>query len=295
LRATLPQRTVAQLPGLGAAVDRYQRSVAALERVLALRELPVDETGAGAVLPEAVRDIRLDRVWSAYPGRAPVLRDLSMVIPAGRTTAIVGTSGAGKTTIAKLLLRFHEPVAGRLLLGDSDLRGLRLADLRRSIGFVSQDAVLFDDTVAENIRYGSFDATDEQVAVAAHLAGAAAFVVAMPESYRTVVGERGVTLSGGQRQRIALARVILRDPPVAILDEATSGVDNETEAAIQRALRDFSRHRTVVVIAHRLSTVRHADLIYVLGDGGVLEAGTHTRLLERDGAYAALWRLQIGE
>ncbi|MGH3564670.1 MAG: ABC transporter ATP-binding protein [Pseudonocardia sp.] len=294
----LPQLVLARLPGLGEAVDQYQRTVAALGRVLHLRDLPVEsgETGRGLDVARVTGEMALDGVTFAYPGRPPVLRGLSLRIAAGKTTGIVGITGAGKTTIAKLLLRFQDVASGRVLLDGHDIREVRLHDLRNAIGFVAQDAFLFDGTAGDNIRYGSFDADPERVVSAARLAEADAFVEALPARYDTMIGERGVTLSGGQKQRISLARAIVKSAPILILDEATSAVDNETEAAIQRALTDFAGDRTLVIIAHRLSTTRHADWIYVLDTGGVIaEEGTHHELLERGGVYASLWRLQIGE
>lgn len=294
----LPQIVLWKLPALGDATEQYQRTVGALERVLDLRHLPVEpgQEGRHLEMAQVSGDMVLDGVTFAYPGRPPILRDVSLRIAARRTTGIVGVTGAGKTTIAKLLLRFYDPVDGRVLLDGVDLRELNLQDLRMAIGFVGQDAFLFDGTVRDNIRYGSFDADLGKVVEAAQLAEADSFVEALPSRYDTSIGERGVTLSGGQKQRVSLARAILKDAPIVILDEATSAVDNETEAAIQRALKDFARDRTMVIIAHRLSTIRHADWIYVMGQGGVIsEEGTHHELLERDGVYAALWRLQIGE
>jgi ATP-binding cassette, subfamily B, bacterial len=296
--AGLPHMFLGRLPGLGNAVDQYHRTVAALDRVQHLRGLPIEPDDGGRRLDaaEIQGEMVLDGVTFAYPGRPPVLRDLSMRIAPGRTTGIVGVTGSGKTTIAKLLMRLEDVTSGQVLLDGVDIRDLRLQDLRSAIGFVGQDAFLFDGTVGENIRYGSFDASPEQVARAARVAEADDFVEALPARYDTTIGERGVMLSGGQKQRIALARAILKSAPIVILDEATSAVDNETEAAIQRALADFARDRTMVIIAHRLSTIRHADWIYVLGEGGrVVEAGTHQELLDYGGVYASLWHLQIAE
>jgi ATP-binding cassette subfamily B protein len=208
---------------------------------------------------------------------------------------VVGLTGAGKSTIVKLVLRLYEPTGGAVTLDGVDVRELTFADLRGAIGLVSQDVFLFDGTVRENIAYGDPEASAERIEAAARLAEAHEFIEALPRGYDTLVGERGQKLSGGQRQRVSIARAIVRDPPILVLDEATSSVDNETEAAIQRSLETVSRDRTTLVIVHRLSTVRHADRIHVLEDGRVTEAGTHDELLGGGGLYAALWRVQTGE
>ncbi|MFB7665983.1 ATP-binding cassette domain-containing protein [Kitasatospora sp. NPDC056138] len=294
----LPQMVLLRMNRLGGIVDQYQRTLAAHDRVQRLRALPVEADGTGGPFDgEKVHgEIVLDKVTFAYPGRPPVLEDLSLTIPAGQVTALVGATGSGKTTIAKLLMRFQDAESGSVLLDGRDVHDLTRRDLRQAIGFVAQDPFLFDGTIADNIRYGSFGASDEAVVEAATMAEAHAFVATLPDGYDTVIGERGAALSGGQRQRIALARAILKDAPVVILDEATSAVDNETEAAIQRTLRRFAAERTMVVIAHRLSTVRHADRIYVMDKGGVVaEQGTHDELLAQHGLYASLWHLQAGE
>ncbi|MGW7544533.1 ATP-binding cassette domain-containing protein [Streptomyces sp. NPDC054770] len=294
----LPQMVMLRMNRLGGIVDQYQRTITAYDRVQRLCALPVETDGTGGPLDaeKARGEIVLDKVTFAYPDRPPALEDLSLTIPAGRVTALVGATGSGKTTIAKLLMRFQNADIGSVLLDGRDVRELSRHDLRHAIGFVAQDPFLFDGTVADNIRYGSFGASDEAVTEAAMKAEAHTFVATLPDGYDTVIGERGAALSGGQRQRIALARAILKDAPVVILDEATSAVDNETEAAIQRALRVFAADRTVLVIAHRLSTVRHADRIYVMDKGGVVaEQGTHDELLAQHGLYASLWQLQAGE
>ncbi|MFJ6138783.1 ATP-binding cassette domain-containing protein [Kitasatospora sp. NPDC092286] len=294
----LPQMVLLRMNRLGGIVDQYQRTLAAYDRVHRLRALPVETEGTGGPLDtEKVRgEIVLDDVTFAYPGRPPVLEDLSLTIPAGRVTALVGATGSGKTTVAKLLMRFQDAESGSVLLDGRDVRDLPRRDLRDAVGFVAQDPFLFDGSIADNIRYGSFEAPDEALVEAATMAEAHTFIATLPDGYDTVIGERGAALSGGQRQRIALARAILKDAPVVILDEATSAVDNETEAAIQRTLRRFGAERTMVVIAHRLSTVRHADRIYVMDKGGVVaEQGTHDELLAQHGLYASLWQLQAGE
>jgi ATP-binding cassette subfamily B protein len=223
------------------------------------------------------------------------LRGLELSMPAGETTAIVGATGAGKTTVIKLLLRFYDVTGGSITLDGIDLRELALADLRDAVGLVSQDVFLFHGTVEENIAYGRRDASLDEVIAAAKVAEAHDFIEALPQGYDTVVGERGQKLSGGQRQRVSLARAVLKDPPVLVLDEATSSVDNETEAAIQRSLARLAVDRTTLIIAHRLSTVRHANRIYVLDAGRVAEVGTHDELVAAGGLYSALWRVQTGE
>jgi ATP-binding cassette subfamily B protein len=238
--------------------------------------------------------IRFEAVDFAYPGRAPLLRGFNLEIPAGSTVGIVGATGSGKSTIVKLLLRLYELQGGTIRLDGQPVDQLQLADLRRAIGLVSQEVFLFHGTVAENIAYGSFEAPRRAIERAAQLAEASRFIEALPQGYDTVVGERGQRLSGGQRQRIALARAILKNPPVLILDEATAAVDNETEAAIQRSLDWITAERTTLVIAHRLSTVRHADRIVVLEQGRIVESGSHEQLIASGGAYVNLWRVQAG-
>ncbi len=230
-----------------------------------------------------------------YGEGAPVLKHVTLRVQPGDTVAFVGQTGSGKSTLMKLLLRFYEPTSGEILLDQQNIETLALSDLRRAIGFVSQDVFLFQGTIRDNIAYGSVDAAREAVEAAAEAAEATEFIANMPDGYDTTVGERGQKLSGGQRQRLSIARALLKNPPVLILDEATSAVDNETEAAIQRSLQRISHSRTTLVIAHRLSTIVHANRIFVLDAGEIAEQGTHEELLRRRGIYAALWAVQTGE
>jgi ATP-binding cassette, subfamily B, bacterial len=292
----LTQRLLWPLTRLGETLDQYQRAMASTNRVMSLLDTPFEIHAGDRALPAAeVRGaVELRGVTFAYGGAAPALRDVSLSVPAGWTVGVVGSTGSGKSTLIKLLLRLYEVETGEITLDGVPIRALRLEDLRGAVGLVSQDVFLFHGTVRENIVYGSWGATDAEVERAARLAEAHDFVERLPRGYDTVVGERGQKLSGGERQRVALARAILKDPPVLVLDEATSAVDNETEAAIQRALEQVTRGRTTVAIAHRLSTVRNADRIYVLERGRVAEQGTHDELLARGGLYGALWRVQTG-
>ncbi len=310
----MTQRLLWPLTRLGETFDLYQRAMASSRRILDL--LAVDPTIVDGphALPRPLRgEVRFDDVRFAYGpgadtgtgtageggiGRAParlVLDGFDLVVPAGETHAIVGSTGAGKSTVVKLLLRLHDAASGRVSLDGVDVEHVPLVELRQAIGYVGQDVFLFQGTVRENLAYGRPDATDDELVRAARLAEAHDFIGGLPDGYDTIVGERGQKLSGGQRQRLSIARAILKDPPVLVLDEATSAVDNETEAAIQRSLELVGRDRTVIVIAHRLSTVRHADRIHVLEEGRVVESGTHDELVAARGLYAALWRIQTGE
>ncbi|AHG01352.1 hypothetical protein HALLA_02920 (plasmid) [Halostagnicola larsenii XH-48] len=240
--------------------------------------------------------VEYDDVSFGYdPDEEYVLEGISFEIDPGETVAFVGPTGAGKSTVVRLLMRMYEADEGAVMIDDHDVREVTLSSLRDAIGYVSQENYLFGGTVEENIAYGTFDATDEEVVAAAKAAQAHGFISELPAGYETEAGEEGVKLSGGQRQRIALARVILSDPQILVLDEATSDVDTETEMLIQRSIDDITADRTTFVIAHRLSTIRNADTILVLEDGRIVERGTHESLLEEDGLYANLWKVQAGE
>ncbi len=290
----LTQRLLWPLVRLGDTLDQYQRAMASTKRVMNLLDTPIMIHPGEMTLATVRGELELQEVTFAYRDRAPVLENLSLKIPAGKTIAIVGATGSGKSTIVKLLLRFYEVQSGSITLDGIELRQLQLQDLRRCIGFVSQDVFLFHGTVSENIAYGSFDATEAEIIAAARVAEAHDFIVQLPYGYDTIVGERGQKLSGGQRQRIAIARAVLKNPPILILDEATSAVDNETEAAIQRSLDRITQNRTTIAIAHRLSTIRKTDRIYVMERGKIVESGRHEELLAQSGIYASLWQVQMG-
>jgi ATP-binding cassette subfamily B protein len=293
----MTQRLLWPLTALGETLDLYQRAMASCRRIFGvLRVEPAILPGTVDLTTPVRGAVRFDDVHFAYNvGRDHVLHGLSLDVPAGETHAIVGATGSGKSTVVKLLLRLYEPTSGQITLDGQLLSDLTFTSLRGAMGFVAQDVFLFHGTVRENLTYGRPDATDAEVRRAAELAEAATFIEAMPQGYDTLVGERGQKLSGGQRQRLTIARAILRDPAVLVLDEATSAVDNETEAAIQRSMAKVSAGRTTIVIAHRLSTVRHAHRIHVMEAGRVIESGTHEELVADGGLYAALWRVQTGE
>ena len=294
----MTQRLLWPLTRLGETFDLYQRAMASSTRVLDVLGSPTELT-QGDVVPDRAEivssDVVLENVTFQYPGREPLFNDLSLTFNAGNTTGVVGSTGAGKTTLVRLLLRFAEPNEGQVRWCNTPIETWDLHALRSSIALVDQHITLFPTTILENIRYGNPHASDEEVRRAAEVAEAAEFVEALPDRWGTLVGEGGHRLSGGQRQRVAIARAVLKDAPLLVLDEATSAVDNETEAALQRSIQRISQNRTTVVIAHRLSTIRNADRILVLENGALVEDGTHEALLEENGVYARLWAVQTGE
>ena len=289
MRLLPPLKQLSQTPATA------QQSLAAAERLFDVLDRPTEaQLDHGRIAVDELRDgITFDRVSFAYDGD-PVLSDVSFVARKGEVIALVGASGAGKSTLVDLIPRFYEPTAGRILLDGVDTRDITLTSLRSLVGIVSQDTILFNDTVLSNVAYGAEGRyTHKQIEAAARAANAHEFIAALPDGYETVLGERGTRLSGGQRQRIAIARALLTDPPILILDEATSALDAESERLVQEAVERLLAGRTVFVIAHRLSTVQHADCILVLERGRIVERGTHRELLERRGAYHRLHALQF--
>jgi len=292
----LTQRLLWPLTRVAENVDLYERAMASTRRILDLIETPFRIRSGERQMPVAgVRgEISFTDVTFSYASGPPVLRDLSLEIPAGQSIALVGQTGSGKSTLMKLLLRFYEPVHGSVCLDGVNLNEITLGDLRAAIGLVSQDVFLFHGTVRDNIAYGRPGATDEDVVEAAMASDSHDFIMRLAQGYDTIVGERGQKLSGGQRQRISIARAVLKDPPILILDEATSSVDNETEAAIQQSMKRIAQGRTTIVIAHRLSTIVDSDQIYVLENGMIAEQGDHGTLLKSGGIYTSLWQVQTG-
>ncbi len=291
------QRFVWPMAQFGQIINMYQRAYASAERVFGLMETPgrLDEADDAPPLDVTDGAVEYDDVTFGYGDDEAVLEDVSFTVDGGETVALVGPTGAGKSTVMKLLLRMYDTNAGSVRIDGQDIREVQIPSIRRAIGYVSQETFLFYGTVRENIAYGTFDASEGEIRAAAEAAEADQFIRNLPEGYDTMVGERGVKLSGGQRQRIAIARAMLKDPDILVLDEATSDVDTETEMLIQRSLDDLTSDRTTFAIAHRLSTIKDADIILVLEDGRIVERGSHDELLAADGLYANLWAVQAGE
>ena len=292
------QRFIWPMAQFGQIINMYQRAYASAERIFGL----MDEPERLGIDPDAepieVRggDVEYDDVTFGYDGdEEPIVEGVDFTVEGGETLALVGPTGAGKSTVLKLLLRLYDVDGGAIRIDGQDIRGVTLRSLRQSIGYVGQDTFLFHGTVGENIAYGAFDADEEAIVEAAKAAEAHEFITNLPDGYDTMVGERGVKLSGGQRQRVSIARAVLKDPAILVLDEATSDVDTETEMLIQRSLDRLTEDRTTFAIAHRLSTIKDADTIVVLEDGRIVERGTHEGLLENGGLYAHLWGVQAGE
>lgn len=291
----ITQRLLWPLTELGDTFDLYQRAMASFKRILNLKEETPSIIDGGKEYETLEKGIMLNDAVFSYTQGFEVLKKINLHIEAGKTTAIVGSTGSGKSTLIKLLLRLYDLDSGEINFDITELKQLKLKSLRRNIGLVSQDVFLFEGTVFENIAYGNLEASNEEVWNAANQSEATDFINQLPNKENTIVGERGQKLSGGQRQRISIARAILKNPEILILDEATSAVDNETEAAIQRSLDMLKQNRTVIVIAHRLSTIRNADKIYVLENGEIVESGSHEELLQNKDVYHKLWSVQTGE
>ncbi|WP_395375045.1 ABC transporter ATP-binding protein [Marinicella sp. W31] len=293
----LTQRLLWPFTNLAVTMDLYERGMASARRILRLLEHPIkirDE--AAAVDAQLKGQISLDKVLFRYAEDSPIaINQVSLDIQPHQTVAFVGQTGSGKSTLVKLLLRFYQPQSGQILLDGINISDIKLSDLRSQIGLVSQDIYLFNGSIYDNIRFGKPDSSEEAIHAAARLAEADTFIRQLPQGYQTSVGEAGVKLSGGQKQRISLARAILKNPTILILDEATSAVDNETEAAIQKSMAKIAQNRTVILIAHRLSTIVSADTIHVMDQGQIVESGNHQSLLDQNGIYHRLWHVQTGQ
>jgi subfamily B ATP-binding cassette protein MsbA len=291
LLAYQPMKTLANLTA------NLQEGLAAAQRIFAVLDIEPEIRDAPGAMPLVVNggEIRFEAVRFTYPNGGAALNGAELVVPAGKTVALVGASGAGKSTVLNLIPRFYDTAGGRVLIDGTDVRRVTLASLRGAIALVSQEVSLFDDTVRGNIAYGRFGASEDEIVAAAKAAAADEFIRSLPQGYDTMVGEQGVKLSGGQRQRVAIARAMLKNAPILLLDEATSALDTESERQVQAALKVLMRGRTTLVIAHRLSTVVDADLIYVIDAGRIVESGTHAELLARGGTYQRLYALQFAE
>ena len=291
----ITQRLLWPLTELGIIFDAYQKAMASFRRIVNLKNTKATIENGSNKLVNFNDKIQISNLNFEYVQNFPVLNDISIDIKKGETSAIVGSTGSGKSTLIKLLLRLYDSTSGEIIFDNDDIKDLEIDSLRNKIGLVSQDIFLFEGTVFENIAYGNLNASDEEVWEAARLSESDKFINLLPNKEKTIVGERGQKLSGGQRQRISIARAILKNPEILILDEATSAVDNETEAAIQRSINTLKKGRTVIAIAHRLSTIRNAEIIYVLEEGRIVESGNHESLLNIKGVYSKLWSVQTGE
>lgn len=295
--AMMIQRLLWPVTRLGVIFDEFERARASARRVFGLIDSPneIEESSSPEKLPNSIGNLKLEKVHFHYKKELPILNNLNLAIEQGQTVGIAGITGAGKTTLIKLLLRFYDVTEGKILLENIDIKNLSIQDLRKNIALVSQDVYLFHGTIRENIAYGMPNLKEDEIQKAAQKAQLHDFIVNLPDAYDSIIGERGIRLSGGQRQRLSIARAILKDAPILLLDEATSSVDTETERAIQQNLNKLTTGKTAIIIAHRLSTIRHADKIIVLENGGIAEEGKHEDLLSQNGIYADLWRVQIGE
>jgi ATP-binding cassette subfamily B protein len=291
----ITQRLLWPLTRLGQTFDLYQRAMASTTRVLDLVDTKIGIIEGEGILTDIQGKISFKDIKFTYPGRESVLNDINFEVQAGTTVGLVGSTGSGKTTLTRLLMRFHDPLSGAVEIDGNNIRDLKLESLRGTIALVSQNTTLFPGTIKENIAYGNPDSSLEQIEYAAGIAEATGFISELPNGIGTNIGEDGHKLSGGQRQRLAIARAVLKNAPILVLDEATSNVDNETEAALQRSIEKISENRTTLIIAHRLSTIRNADKIIVLDSGEISEVGTHNELIRKNGIYSRLWAVQTGE
>jgi len=292
----LTQRFLWPFTTLGETVDLFERSMASTKRILDLLDTShkIKDSNDSTALDDYNHDIIFNDLTFHYESKKPLFNKLSLTIKKNTLVGIVGQTGAGKTTIIKLLLRFYDPISGSIIIGKDKINTIKLENLRQNIGYVSQEIFMFDGSINDNIAYPSLDDNDEKIITAAKQSQAHEFIKNLPDGYNTLIGERGQKLSEGQKQRIAIARALYKDPPILIFDEATSSVDNETELLLQKALQEISKDRTTIVIAHRLSTVRNADNIFVLGNNSIIENGNHDELLNVKGIYNKLWEIQTG-
>ncbi|MBR6901292.1 MAG: ABC transporter ATP-binding protein, partial [Synergistaceae bacterium] len=274
-----------------------QTGMASAERIAEMLNFPVEDSASnsGIISNKISGNIKFEHVYFSYEKEQEVLKDINLEIKAGEKVAFVGSTGAGKSTLADLIPRFYEPISGKILIDGHDIREFNLKELRRQIGIVPQECVLMRGSIAFNIAYGLKDIDIQKVIEAAEIADIREFIESLPDKYDTEVGERGVTLSGGQRHRIAIARAVIRDPRILILDEATSSLDTAVERQVQKAMNQAMKGRTSLIIAHRLSTIREANRILVLKDGNFIQSGTHDELIASGGLYADLWRMQYGD